>query len=95
MSQRKVNTTQNKENKLELKGVVVENLQDTNYLVEITYKGLKHKLSAYPSGKLRTYYRGKIMVGDEVMVEIDLPYIDLGRITRKLVKRREETQQQQ
>jgi|GEM_PF-5405322 len=77
---------QNKVNKVELKGVVVENLQDTNYLVEINYKGMQHKLSAYPSGKVRTYYRGKIMVGDEVLVEIDLPYIDIGRIIRKINK---------
>lgn len=84
--QSKQGTTQNKENKIELKGVVVENLQDTNYLVEINYKGLQHRLSAYPSGKVRTYYRGKIMVGDEVIVEIDLPYIDIGRIIRKINK---------
>lgn len=79
-------TPQNKENKIEVKGVVVENLQDTNYLVEISYKGLQHKLTAYPSGKVRTYYRGKILVGDEVLVEIDLPYIDIGRIVRKISK---------
>lgn len=84
--QSKQGTAQNKENKVELKGVVVENLQDTNYLVEINYKGLQHRLTAYPSGKVRTYYRGKIMVGDEVLVEIDLPYIDIGRITRKINK---------
>lgn len=84
--QSKQGTTQNKVNKIELRGVVVENLQDTNYLVEINYKGLQHRLSAYPSGKVRTYYRGKIMVGDEVMVELDLPYIDIGRIIRKINK---------
>lgn len=78
---------QNKANKLEMNGVVIENLQDTKYLVEIELEGLKHKLTAYPSGKLRTYYRGRIMVGDEVTVEIDPPYIDIGRITRKLQKK--------
>lgn len=83
-------TNQNKGNKLEVRGLVVENLQDTNYLVEIQYKGLKHRLTAYPAGKVRTYYRGRILVGDEVTVEIDLPYIDIGRITRKFSKRRDE-----
>lgn len=70
--------------KVQVEGVVVENLQDTNYLVEIQLGELKHRLSAYPAGKMRTYYRGRINVGDKVTIEIDPQYnIDLGRIIRK------------
>jgi translation initiation factor IF-1 len=82
------NNNQNKDSKIELKGTVIKDLQDSNYLIEIDLgDGLKHELSAYPSGKMRTHYRGRVLVGDSVTVEIDVPYIDKGRITRKIIKR--------
>jgi translation initiation factor IF-1 len=79
---------------VQLTGVVVENLQDTNYLVEVEVEGMKHRLSAYPAGQMRTYYRGRILKGDEVIVEIDPPYIDIGRIVRKINKNRPPVQGQ-
>lgn len=70
--------------KVQVEGTVVEYLQDTNYLVEIELEGYKLKLTAYPSGRMRTHYRGRINVGDKVTVEVDPEYnIELGRIVRK------------
>jgi translation initiation factor IF-1 len=70
--------------KVEVDGVVIENLQDTKYLVEIQMGSYTHKLTAYPAGKMRTYYRGRILVGDKVKIELDPEYnIDIGRILFK------------
>lgn len=84
VSRKPAKQEKSEDKKILVDGVVVENLQDTNYLVEIQMGEFKHKLTAYPAGKMRTYYRGRINLGDRVTVEIDPQYnIDLGRIVRK------------
>lgn len=62
-----------KEDKLEVEGVVVEALPNTQFMVELDNG---HRVLAYLSGKMRRYYI-RILLGDRVRVEMT-PY-DLGR----------------
>lgn len=77
-------TTQNKKNIVEVEGKVVDKPQPQKYIVEIEVESITHTLEAYLSGKMKKYYKGNLIVGDKVKVEVDVPYIDKGRITRKL-----------
>lgn len=65
------------EDKLEVDGVVVEALPNTQFLVELENK---HRILAYLSGKMRKYYI-RILLGDRVRVEMTMYDPNRGRIT--------------
>lgn len=66
-----------KEEKLEVEGVVVEALPNTQFMVELDNG---HKVLAYLSGKMRRYYI-RILLGDRVRVEMTPYDLNRGRIT--------------
>lgn len=66
-----------KEEKLEVEGVVVEALPNTQFTVELDNG---HKVLAYLSGKMRRYYI-RILLGDRVRVEMTPYDLNRGRIT--------------
>jgi translation initiation factor IF-1 len=66
-----------KEDKLEVEGVVVEALPNTQFLVQLENG---HKILAYLSGKMRKYYI-RILLGDRVRVEMSVYDPSRGRIT--------------
>lgn len=66
-----------KEDKIEVEGVVVEALPNTQFLVELENK---HRILAYLSGKMRKYYI-RILLGDRVRVEMSMYDPSRGRIT--------------
>jgi translation initiation factor IF-1 len=65
------------EDKIEVEGVVVEALPNTQFLVELENK---HRILAYLSGKMRKYYI-RILLGDRVRVEMSVYDPSRGRIT--------------
>jgi translation initiation factor IF-1 len=65
------------EDKLEVEGVVVEALPNTQFLVELENG---HRILAYLSGKMRKYYI-RILLGDRVRVEMSMYDPTRGRIT--------------
>jgi translation initiation factor IF-1 len=67
----------NKEDKLEVEGVVVEALPNTQFMVELDNG---HKVLTYLSGKMRRYYI-RILLGDRVRVEMTPYDLSRGRIT--------------
>lgn len=67
----------NKDEKLEIEGVVVEALPNTQFLVELENG---HRVLAYLSGKMRKYYI-RILLGDRVRVEMTPYDMSRGRIT--------------
>ncbi len=66
-----------KEDVIEVEGVVVEALPNTNFKVELENG---HQILAHISGKLRMNYI-KILPGDKVKVEISTYDLNRGRIT--------------
>ena len=66
-----------KEEKLEVEGVVIEALPNTQFMVELENG---HKILAYLSGKMRKRYI-KILLGDRVKVEMTPYDMTRGRIT--------------
>ncbi len=66
-----------KQEKLEVEGVVIELLPNTQFKVELDNG---HKLLAYLSGRMRKYYI-RILLGDRVRVEMTPYDMDRGRIT--------------
>ena len=66
-----------KEDVIEVEGVVVETLPNTNFKVELENG---HKILAHISGKLRMNYI-KILPGDKVKVELSPYDLNRGRIT--------------
>jgi translation initiation factor IF-1 len=66
-----------KEEKLEVEGVVVEALPNTQFIVELDNG---HRVLAYLSGKMRRYYI-RILLGDRVRVEMTPYDLSRGRIT--------------
>lgn len=66
-----------KEEKIEVEGVVVEALPNTQFMVELDNG---HKVLAYLSGKMRRYYI-RILLGDRVRVEMTPYDLSRGRIT--------------
>ncbi|MCI0395371.1 MAG: translation initiation factor IF-1 [Chloroflexi bacterium] len=66
-----------KEEKLEVEGIVVEALPNTQFMVELDNG---HKVLAYLSGKMRRYYI-RILLGDRVRVEMTPYDLTRGRIT--------------
>ncbi|MGD2077201.1 MAG: translation initiation factor IF-1 [Chloroflexota bacterium] len=74
-----------KEEKLEVEGVVVEALPNTQFMVELDNG---HKVLAYLSGKMRRYYI-RILLGDRVRVEMTPYDLSRGRITYRYRRQRE------
>ena len=66
-----------KEEVIEVEGVVVETLPNTNFKVELENG---HQILAHISGKLRMNYI-KILPGDKVKVELSPYDLTRGRIT--------------
>ncbi len=66
-----------KEDVIEVEGVVVETLPNTNFKVELENG---HQILAHISGKLRMNYI-KILPGDRVKVELSPYDLNRGRIT--------------
>lgn len=66
-----------KEEKIEVEGVVVEALPNTQFMVELDNG---HKVLTYLSGKMRRYYI-RILLGDRVRVEMTPYDLSRGRIT--------------
>jgi translation initiation factor IF-1 len=66
-----------KEDKIEVEGLVVEALPNTQFLVELENG---HRILAYLSGKMRKYYI-RILLGDRVKVEMSVYDPQRGRIT--------------
>lgn len=66
-----------KEDKIEVEGLVVEALPNTQFLVEMENG---HRILAYLSGKMRKYYI-RILLGDRVRVEMSMYDPSRGRIT--------------
>ena len=66
-----------KEDVIEVEGVVVEALPNTNFKVELENG---HQILAHISGKLRMNYI-KILPGDKVKVELSPYDLSRGRIT--------------
>ena len=66
-----------KEDVIEVEGVVVETLQNTNFKVQLENG---HEILAHISGKLRMNYI-KILPGDKVKVELSPYDLNRGRIT--------------
>jgi translation initiation factor IF-1 len=80
---------QDKELKVNVDGKVVTVLPGTKYRVQIEIQGIKHELTAYPSGKIRKNYI-KLQEGDLVVVEMSPEYdINNGRIVWKKGLRQE------
>jgi translation initiation factor IF-1 len=74
-----------KEDKLEVEGVVVEALPNTQFTVELDNG---HRVLAYLSGKMRRYYI-RILLGDRVRVEMTPYDLSRGRITYRYRRQRE------
>jgi translation initiation factor IF-1 len=79
----------NKEDKLEVEGVVIEALPNTQFMVELDNG---HKVLTYLSGKMRRYYI-RILLGDRVRVEMTPYDLSRGRITYRY--RRQPTQKKE
>jgi len=65
------------EDKIEVEGIVVEALPNTQFRVELENG---HTILAYLSGKMRKYYI-RILLGDKVRVEMSMYDPSRGRIT--------------
>jgi translation initiation factor IF-1 len=78
-----------KEEKLEVEGVVVEALPNTQFTVELDNG---HKVLTYLSGKMRRYYI-RILLGDRVRVEMTPYDLSRGRITYRY-RRQQATREQ-
>lgn len=64
------------EDKIEVEGVVVEALPNTQFMVELDNG---HRVLSYLSGKMRKYYI-RIALGDRVKVEMSMYDPSRGRI---------------
>jgi translation initiation factor IF-1 len=78
-----------KEEKIEVEGVVIEALPNTQFKVELDNG---HQVLTYLSGKMRRYYI-RILLGDRVRIEMTPYDLSRGRITyryrRQQVQRKE------
>ncbi|MBI5959389.1 MAG: translation initiation factor IF-1 [Chloroflexi bacterium] len=71
------------DDKLEMEGIVVEALPNTQFLVQLDNG---HRVLAYLAGKMRKYYI-RILLGDKVRVEMTPYDLTRGRITYRYKKR--------
>jgi len=67
----------NKEEKIQVEGVVIEALPGTQFKVRLDNND--HEVLAYLSGKMRKYYI-RILLGDRVRVEMSPYDLSRGRI---------------
>jgi translation initiation factor IF-1 len=65
--------------KLEVDGIVIENMPGTKFRVKVELKGKEHEIIGHLSGKMRMNYI-KLNLGDKVKVEIPLYDLNMGRI---------------
>jgi translation initiation factor IF-1 len=65
--------------KIEVDGIIVENMPGTKFRVEVDLNGKKHKILGHLSGKMRMNYI-KLNMGDKVRVEIPPYDLERGRI---------------
>lgn len=72
-----------KEEPIEMEGVVVETLRNTNFLVKLENG---HTVTAHISGKMRKNYI-RILTGDKVRVELTPYDLSKGRITFRSAER--------
>jgi translation initiation factor IF-1 len=77
------------EDKLEVEGVIVEALPNTQFMVELENG---HKILAYLSGKMRKNYI-RILLGDRVRVEMSMYDPSRGRITYRFRETRRDSDQ--
>jgi translation initiation factor IF-1 len=78
------------EDKLEVEGVIVEALPNTQFMVELENG---HKILAYLSGKMRKNYI-RILLGDRVRVEMSMYDPSRGRITYRFRDTRRDSEEQ-
>jgi translation initiation factor IF-1 len=69
--------------KIEMQGTVIECLPSTQFRVELENG---HEILAYLSGKMRRYYI-RVLLGDQVLVELSPYDLTRGRITYRYKKR--------
>lgn len=77
------------EDKLEVEGVIVEALPNTQFLVELENG---HRVLAYLSGKMRKNYI-RILLGDRVRVEMSMYDPSRGRITYRFRDTRRDSEE--
>lgn len=65
--------------KIEVDGIVTENMPGTKFRVKIELKGKEHEILGHLSGKMRMHYI-KLNVGDKVKVEMSLYDLSKCRI---------------
>ncbi len=70
--------------KIEALGIVTEALPGTKFRVELENG---HEILAYPSGKMRKYYI-RILLGDQVRVELSPYDLEQGRIVYRYKRKR-------
>jgi translation initiation factor IF-1 len=70
--------------KVEALGIVTEALPGTKFRVELENG---HEILAYPSGKMRRYYI-RILLGDQVRVELSPYDLEQGRIVYRYKRQR-------
>lgn len=68
--------------KIEMQGTVTECLPSTQFRVELENG---HEILAYLSGKMRRYYI-RVLLGDQVLVELSPYDLTRGRITYRYKK---------
>ena len=66
-----------KEEKIKMEGTITEALPGTQFRVELENG---HEITAYLSGKMRKYYI-RVLLGDQVTVELSPYDLSRGRIT--------------
>ncbi|MEA3459541.1 MAG: translation initiation factor IF-1 [Chloroflexota bacterium] len=71
-----------KQDKVEVKGTVVETLPNAMFKVRLDNG---HEVLAYISGRMRKYYI-RILLGDRVLVELSPYDLSRGRITYRYKK---------
>ena len=69
--------------KVEALGIVTEALPGTKFRVELENG---HEVLAYPSGKMRKYWI-RILLGDQVRVELSPYDLELGRIVYRFKRK--------
>ena len=85
MLKKNKNEDQNEES-ITVEGEVIDILPGLEYVVQVDYNGIEHKVKCYVSGKMRRNYI-QLAKGDRVRVQISLYDINQGRITYRVTKR--------
>ncbi|MEP7104001.1 MAG: translation initiation factor IF-1 [Candidatus Dojkabacteria bacterium] len=76
-----------KDDKITLEGVVEHVYPEMRYKVDVDFKGLKHSVICYVSGKMRNRFI-EIKRGDKVRIKVSLYDIDSGIIVFRLTDRK-------